>query len=204
MPANETLAQPLSERFERALVYAAQAHREQSRKGTQIPYVSHVMAVAGLVLEHGGTESQAIAALLHDVLEDQGMEQAPRIAAEFGDDVLRLVEACTDATVGRGEKKPAWRPRKEAYVARVRVEPPSTKLVSAADKLHNARAVLADYRQMGEALWARFNGGRDGSLWYYEALVQAYREGEQTPGLRALVDELERVVKELRALASRG
>jgi (p)ppGpp synthase/HD superfamily hydrolase len=182
--------------FEVALGFAARLHSAQRRKGTDIPYVAHLLAVASLVLEHGGTEEEAIAALLHDAIEDQG-GQATRevIARMFGEKVAAIVQGCSDTDV---VPKPPWRARKEAYVAHVRRAPPSVRLVSAADKLHNARSILANYRELGDELWSRFNGGKEGTLWYYRALVGAYRaSGEST-----LVDELERVVVELERLAA--
>jgi hypothetical protein len=197
----EKLDEPLSNRFNQALLYASTLHRKQARKGTQTPYVSHLLAVASLVLESGGTEHEAIAALLHDAIEDQGADKGEEIHQKFGKTVHDIVKGCTDAEVPKGEKKPAWRPRKEAYIAHVREAPPSVRLVSAADKLHNARAILADYREHGEWLWERFNGGKDGTLWYYRELVGAFREGEQTLGLQRIADELGRVVRELETLS---
>jgi (p)ppGpp synthase/HD superfamily hydrolase len=199
MPEDEKLEGPLSFYFNEALNYAATLHRTQARKGTQIPYVSHLLAVAGLVMEHGGDEDQVIAALLHDAVEDQGGDHVGHeIRRRFGDQVFDIVMGCTDARV---TPKPPWDARKKAYIERVTTEPASIKLVSAADKLHNARAILADYRTLGEKLWSRFNGGKDGTLWYYRELMTAFRQGEQTDGLRRLVDEFERVVVELYRLA---
>jgi (p)ppGpp synthase/HD superfamily hydrolase len=198
MGADERLTAPLSDRFDRALAYAAALHREQARKGTNVPYVSHLLAVAGLVLEQGGTEDQAIAALLHDAIEDQGgAATGEAIRTRFGDGVYALVQGCTDTEL---DPKPPWRPRKEAYLARVRGAEASVKLISAADKVHNARTILLDYRDLGDAVWERFHGGKQGTLWYHRELVSALRDGEQTEGLRRLVDELERVVGELERL----
>lgn len=202
MPADEKLTSPFSARFSEALLFAAELHREQARKGTQIPYVSHLLAVAGLVIEHGGSEEQAIAGLLHDTVEDQGIDKAEEILARFGEAVHEIVMGCTDAEVPKGEAKPPWRARKEAYISRVAREPAALKLVSAADKLHNARAILADYRDLGEDLWGRFNGRKDATLWYYRALVVAFRAGDPNGGLGRLVDELDRVVSELEKLAA--
>jgi (p)ppGpp synthase/HD superfamily hydrolase len=199
MPDDEKLERPLSVTFNDALTYAATLHRTQARKGTQIPYVSHLLAVAGLVMEHGGDENHVIAALLHDAVEDQGGDHVgDEIRRRFGDQIFDIVMGCTDARV---TPKPPWEARKRAYIDRVTTEPASIKLVSAADKLHNARAILADYRALGEKLWSRFNGGKDGTLWYYRELVKAFRQGEQTDGLRRLVDELERVVVEVYRLS---
>jgi GTP pyrophosphokinase len=185
----------LSPRFEDALVFAARLHATQARKGTTIPYVAHLLAVAGLVLEQGGDEDTAIAALLHDAVEDQGgAATREAIRAHFGDRVTAIVDGCTDAET---IPKPPWRARKEAYLAHLPAASAEVRLVSAADKLHNARAVLADYRVGGEAVWERFNGGREGTLWYYRALVTAFRATETTP----LVEELDRTVSELERLA---
>ena len=186
----------LSKHFDKALSYASELHREQTRKGTDIPYVSHLLAVAGLVIEAGGTENEAIAALLHDAVEDQGgapiLDEIRRI---FGDEVAEIVDGCSDTDQ---EPKPPWRQRKEDYIAHLETASPSVLLVSCADKLHNARAILADYRSIGDELWGRFNGGRDGTLWYVRALVSAFRERMNG----GLVDELDRVTSELEQLAS--
>jgi GTP pyrophosphokinase len=188
----------LGKRFEEAFAYAVEVHRAQRRKGTEIPYVAHPMAVAAIALEHGASEDQAIAALLHDVVEDGGGEpRRAEIRARFGAAVADIVDGCTDTAE---DPKPPWRPRKERYVAHLASAPPAVRLVSAADKLHNARALLADLRALGDALWSRFTGGKDGTLWYYRALVTAFRA--HGDGGR-LVDELERVVGELEALAGR-
>lgn len=186
----------LSAHFDDALVYASQLHRDQLRKGTDIPYVSHLLAVTAIVLEHGGTEVEAIAALLHDAVEDQGgSETREKIRERFGNNVAAIVDGCSDADT---RPKPPWCERKKRYIAHVVEAPRSVRLVSAADKLHNARAILADYRQLGETLWSRFNGGRDGTLWYYRALADAFRAVEPN----ALSEELDRIVTELELLAA--
>ena len=188
----------LSTKFDDALAFAVDLHREQPRKGTGVPYVSHLLSVAALVLEHGGSEDQAIAALLHDAVEDQGgRPTAERIRERFGDLVAEIVDGCTDTDVS---PKPPWRLRKEAYVARVRNEPAHVRLVSAADKLHNARTMVTDLRIHGPALWERFNAGRDETLWYLESLVAAFREAGSTP----IVEELARTVAELRLVSGNG
>ncbi len=188
----------LSKKFDEALVYAVDLHRQQPRKGTGVPYVSHLLSVAALVLEHGGTEEQAIAALLHDAVEDQGgLPTAKAIRARFGDVVADIVDGCTDTDV---TPKPPWRARKEAYVARVRREPAHVRLVSAADKLHNARTMVTDLRIHGPILWKRFNAGRDETLWYLGALVEAFREAGTAP----IVEELARTVVELEAVSGNG
>jgi GTP pyrophosphokinase len=153
--------------------------------------------VAGLVLEYGGTEDEAIAALLHDAVEDQGGQPTlERIRRRFGSAVAEIVESCSDADV---VPKPEWRRRKEAYVAHVGHASESARLVSAADKLHNATAILRDYRCLRDGLWMRFNGGKDGTLWYYRSLVEAYKAAGPHP----IQDELDRVVSELEAEVSR-
>ena len=163
----------LTKRFDRALAFAADLHRAQQRKGTTIPYVSHLLAVASLVLEHGGSETEAIAALLHDAVEDQGgLPTLSRIADEFGEEVAAIVAGCTDADV---VPKPPWRARKEVYIAHLAHASESICLVSAADKLHNLRSIVSDYQMLGEELWGRFNGKREGTLWYYQQLVDAFR-----------------------------
>jgi len=185
----------LSARFEEALTYAARLHAGQLRKGTKIPYVAHLLSVASIALRHGADEDEAIAALLHDAVEDQGgAATREEIRRRFGENVARIVDGCTDTDV---TPKPPWKPRKEAYIAHVREAPPSVRLVSAADKLDNARAILADYRLVGEALWKRFTGGKAGTLWYYRSLVRTFRETGSSP----LVDELDRVVSEIERLA---
>lgn len=185
----------LTERFERALVFAARLHRDQRRKGSGVPYISHLLAVCELTLEYGGDEDEAIAALLHDAIEDQGGAAArEEILRKFGPRVTEIVEGCTDTDES---PKPAWRPRKEEYIRHVAEASASVRLVSACDKLHNARSLVMDYRIFGEALWERFTGRRDGTLWYYRAMVTALRAAGSSP----VVEELERVVTELESLA---
>ncbi|HUS66283.1 MAG TPA: HD domain-containing protein [Kofleriaceae bacterium] len=184
-----------SDRFAEALGYAALLHAQQKRKGTEVPYVAHLLAVTAIALEHGADENEAIAAALHDAIEDQGgVETGVEIERRFGPAVRAIVEGCTDADV---IPKPPWRARKEAYIAHLADAPPSVLLVSASDKLHNARAILADLRDLGDALWPRFSGGKDGTLWYYRALVDAFRPR----ALPRLVAELDRVVTEIERLA---
>lgn len=181
----------LSTRFDDALVYASELHRKQVRKGTDIPYISHLLAVTAIVLEHGGTEDEAIAALLHDAVEDQGgPETRETIRKSFGNNVVAIVDGCSDADTA---PKPPWCERKKAYIEHLATASKSVRLVSAADKLHNARAILADYRQDREALWGRFNGGREGTLWYYRALADELRSVESNP----LTEELNRTVADL-------
>ncbi|MDX6381108.1 MAG: hypothetical protein QOI57_2132 [Rubrobacteraceae bacterium] len=185
------------EKFEETLLYTARLHRDQTRKGSEVPYVTHLLAVAAIVGENGGTEDEVVAALLHDAPEDRGgKERLKDIRARFGDVVAEIVAGCTDTYE---DPKPAWRPRKEAYVAHVAEAPASVRLVSAADKLHNARTILEDLRSLGDELWDRFTGGKEGTLWYYRALVDAYTGAGTNP----VVEELDRVVLEIEALAGR-
>ncbi len=184
-----------SPRFREALLYAAELHASQTRKGSDTPYIAHLFAVTAIVLEHGGDEDEALAALLHDAIEDQGGDATRQeIRRRFGDKVTTIVEGCTDTDQ---TPKPPWRARKEAYLAHLPAASASVRLVSAADKLHNARTLVSDYRQLGEKLWQRFNGGRDGTLWYYRELIKAYRRAGTSP----LVEELALVVDELHNLA---
>ncbi len=158
----------LSNHFLDAFTYASTLHAEQQRKGKDVPYISHLMGVAAIVLEQGGTEDQAIGALLHDAVEDQDVT-VEEIQKQFGDEVAQIVEGCTDAETN---PKPEWRERKEKYIAHLSGAGPSVWLVAAADKLYNARNVLEDYRIVGESLWDRFKGGKDGTLWYYRTLAK--------------------------------
>ncbi|MCS7220999.1 MAG: HD domain-containing protein [Anaerolineae bacterium] len=186
----------ISERFIEALAFAFQLHAGQLRKGTSIPYIAHLLGVVSLVLEQGADEDTAIAALLHDAIEDAGgAATREEIRRRFGSKVVEIVASCTDAETF---PKPAWRERKEAYIAHIREASPAARLVTAADKLHNARAILADYRAIGEELWSRFNGGKEGTLWYYRALVKALQEAGPNP----LVEELDRVVAEIERLTA--
>ena len=184
----------LTRRFEQALLFATRKHAGQTRKGTPTPYISHLLSVAGLVLEAGGDEDLAIAALLHDVVEDcGGAPMLKEIRRRFGKRVAHVVEGCTDTDL---TPKPPWRQRKEDYLKHLRTANADVRLVSAADKLHNARTILTDYRECGEAVWERFQGKRDGTLWYYRALLGEFRRGKSS----RLLNELERVVTELEAL----
>jgi (p)ppGpp synthase/HD superfamily hydrolase len=187
---------PLSARFTEAFAYAALLHADQVRKGTSVPYVSHLMAVAAIVLENGGDEDTAIAALLHDAVEDQGgYATLDRIRSRFGERAATIVDGCTDAYV---QPKPPWEERKSAYIAHLREAPDAVRLVSAADKLHNARAILADLRDeaCGQAVWERFSAPRERTLWYYRQLTGVFTE----LGPRRLAEELDRVVSEIESL----
>jgi (p)ppGpp synthase/HD superfamily hydrolase len=190
------------ERLANALGFATQLHATQKRKGSGVPYISHLLAVAAIVLEHGGTEDEAIAALLHDAVEDQGGQATLALIRDrYGDTVAAIVAGCTDTDEVH---KPSWRPRKERYLAHFADAPPSVLLVVAADKLHNARSVLADYRELGYALWPRFTGNRDGTLWYYRAVADALRARAQSgsDNLKKLVADLNRTVDELERAAA--
>ena len=187
----------LTTRFEEALIYATRLHARQVRKGNGAPYVSHLLGVCALVLEFGGDEDQAIAGLLHDAIEDQGgKETREEIRRRFGERVTAIVEGCTDADTS---PKPPWKPRKEAFIARLRKAAPDVRLVSAADKLHNVRTITADYRQLGENLWSRFRGKKEGTLWYYRELVRTFWD----LGPQAIADELAQAVEELELLVER-
>jgi (p)ppGpp synthase/HD superfamily hydrolase len=181
--------------LQRAFRYAAEKHYGQTRKQSAVPYLSHLMAVASLVLEAGGDEDMAIAALLHDVVEDcGGMPRLREIRKQFGPKVAKIVEGCTDSF---GEPKPEWVERKKDYLREVKHAGVETRLVSASDKLHNVRTILADYRQHGEAIWTRFTGKREGTLWYYRALSDEYRRRNPnriTGELEIAVRALERAV----------
>jgi (p)ppGpp synthase/HD superfamily hydrolase len=201
----------LGERFRRAMVFAAELHAAQLKKGGHnIPYISHLLGVTSLVIEAGGDEDMAIAALLHDAVEDQGGPPTlERVRAEYGERVAHIVEGCTDSEI---EPKPPWLERKKAYVGHVREHADSeVTLVSAADKLHNVRAILADFREIGDPVFERFKGRKDGTLWYYRAMVDAFRDAMVRNGLtqhargnQRLVDELDREVTKLESLAAAG
>ncbi|MEI6722394.1 MAG: HD domain-containing protein [Betaproteobacteria bacterium] len=196
----------VGKRFRDALVWAAELHEDQKRKGGDVPYVSHLIGVAAIVLEHGGTEDQAIGALLHDALEDQAHKMSPNeIRARFGDRVEAIVEACTDGNPEeQHDRDPArWRVRKQIYIDQVATKPADALLVSMADKLYNARAILEDFREIGDKLWPRFTAGRVGNLWYYRALLTAFKarlEDRPGGGIR-LWHELDRTVAEIERLA---
>ncbi len=181
-----------------AVEYALSAHRGQLRKGTSIPYVSHLLAVCALVLEAGGGEDEAIAALLHDAVEDAGgQERLDDIRERFGERVARIVAECTDSY--ETPKRP-WKERKTEYLAHLEHASPEGLRVSLADKLHNARAILQDHAEVGDELWARFAGQRDGTLWYYRSLADAYVRLQPGPSAR----ELERVVAALEDVTRHG
>jgi (p)ppGpp synthase/HD superfamily hydrolase len=194
--AKRKSAAKLGPRFRRAFLFAADKHSGQTRKASTIPYIAHLMGVASLVLEFGGDEDMAIAALLHDVVEDcGGVPMLKEVRRRFGPRVGKIVDGCTDSYI---EPKPAWRERKETYIRHLKKADAETRLVSAADKLNNVRSILSDYREIGESIWARFNGGREGTLWYYRSLVEEFLKHKPN----RLIKELELAVRELEAMAS--
>lgn len=188
----------LTYRFQEALHFCNDLHGDQLRKGGDVPYVAHLLGTASIVLEAGGSEDEAIAALLHDAIEDCGGEDVrPIIRDKFGLPVLDIVDGCTEE---RRQPELAWRVRKQAHLTKLELAGASVLLVAVADKLYNARAILRDYRIVGEKLWKRFTGNRDGILWYYRGLVTAFRHSGLAP--RDLVDELDRVVTHLETWVS--
>jgi (p)ppGpp synthase/HD superfamily hydrolase len=201
-PLKTTTLKPLSIRFDHALLFAAQVHRNQDRKKSGIPYLSHLMGVAAIVLDYGGDEDMGIAALLHDAAEDHGgRAMLSSIELMFGKRVAKIVDGCTDSYGDEGKSKPKWYPRKMRYIRRVRHEDAETRFVSAADKLYNARAILRDVRQVGDSAFVRFAAPKAKVLWYYRALVAAFRAAGVTHQLKPLLDDLDRVVTELEHLA---
>jgi (p)ppGpp synthase/HD superfamily hydrolase len=186
----------LSRQFEKALVYATRIHGGQLRKKTKIPYVAHILGVSAIAMEYGANETEAIAALLHDAVEDCGGEKRLRdVQREFGKAVAKIVDGCTDTYE---TPKPPWIARKKKYIAHLKDSDSSTRLVSASDKLHNTRAILTELRRHGLEVFERFAGKKDGTLWYYRTLVSAFRaHGDHTD----LIDELDRVVTEIEKLA---
>ena len=184
----------LSERFDQPLAFAVRVHGNQMRKGTEIPYLSHLLMVAAIALDYGATEDEAIAALLHDVIEDGGVEHAGPIRDQFGRAVLDVVQGCSDTDE---IPKPPPAERKARYIEGLRRESNRSVLfVSACDKLANSRSILKDYRLVGDEVWKRFTLGRQGTLNYYTDLVTVYAERGTSP----VVDELARVVGELTML----
>ena len=190
--ASTTTEPRLTEEFAEALRYTAELHRTQTRKGGDIPYLGHLLSVASLVIEAGGSESQAIAALLHDAAEDQGGELTlAEIGRKFGPEVAEIVAQCSDTFE---DPKPPWQERKQRYIDHLGEASEDTILVSLADKLDNARAILRDYREHGDELWQRFSvHDPEKHLWYYSSLLKVYKQRNTT----WLVAELERVLDEL-------
>ena len=182
----------VTEKFEEALIYATRLHGDQTRKKTGIPFVGHILGVTAIALEYGADETEAISALLHDTVEDCGGAQRLRdIREKFGDDVARIVDGCTDTY---DTPKPPWLERKRAYIEHLKHSDSSTRLVSASDKLHNTRAILAELRRHDLEVFERFSGKKDGTVWYYRTLVTAFRQHRDHSDL---IDELNRVVSEI-------
>lgn len=195
----------LTARFTRAVDYARNVHVGR-RKGTQVPYVAHLLGVASLVMGEADyvsfpvTEDIVIGALLHDAVEDAGgMARLHDIEANFGTPVARIVEGCSDSLVADGSKKEPWEGRKWSYIRRLPDESPETLLVSLADKLYNARTILEDYREIGQEVWARFKRGRDQQLWYFNELIKVFEM--KCPGWR-MMKEFKRVVDDLAQISA--
>jgi len=186
----------LSDRFLKAFSIASTLHGNQLRKASQIPYIAHLLAVAALVLENGGTEDQAIAALLHDAVEDQGgLDTLNKIRDEFGDYVADLVDGCTDSYT---QPKEEWKPRKLAYLEKLKNASDDVLLISLADKVHNARSILRDLHITGENTWDKFKGKKSGTLWYYQSLAKTFDDAPYP----ILKNELRNLVDEIQTLAN--
>jgi (p)ppGpp synthase/HD superfamily hydrolase len=193
LPLQPRLTSP---RFAEALWAAAMMFAAKQRKGTHIPYISHLLGTCSIALEHGATEDEAIASLLHDAIEDiTPIEEARAAVGHFGSEVLRIVEACSDSDT---HPKPPWRERKHRYIGHLAGADHAVLLVSASDKLHNARTIIADFRKVGPEVWKRFKPSREESLWYYRALVTSFRENPAHHP--ALIAELDRAVTEMERL----
>lgn len=187
-----------SDKFTQALSFAAILHNGQLRKGTQIPYISHLLSVSVIVMRNGGDEEQAIAALLHDSVEDQGgINLLSEIESKFGARVAKIVKQCSDSFE---KPKPPWDQRKKAYVEAIAHKSDDAILISMADKVDNARSILNNYRKIGEKLWERFRGGREGTLWYYRACVDAFGNRSNSDLYRELAD----LVSQIEDIAAGG
>nr|MDQ2731363.1 HD domain-containing protein [Armatimonadota bacterium] len=178
-----------------AFCFANRLHGGQTRKGTKIPYMTHLIGVMALVIDNGGDEEQAMAALLHDAVEDQGGQRTiDEIKRRFGDRVALIVEGCTDTYT---EPKPEWLPRKKQYLEHLNGAPVEVRLVSLADKVHNTRAIVSDRNQIGDKVWERFTASREQTLWYYGELLRIFTSFGDCPplvdALRSAVEELNRV-----------
>ena len=185
-----TNATEITPRFEEALVYATQLHRHQRRKVGGTPYIAHLLSVAALVLEDGGDEDCAIAALLHDAVEDQGgAETLAEIRLRFGETVAEIVDGCSESDV---QPKPPWKERKEKFIENLRHASPQVYRITMADKLHNARCMLQDYQNLGEQIWDGFRGGKEGTLWFLNAILAI-----SPPVSTRLRGELEQVIHSL-------
>ena len=188
---NQTNKYLFSDRFSQALVYANQLHNNQIRKGSNIPYISHLLSVTALVLEDGGSEEEAIAALLHDAIEDRGGDKTRQeIQAKFGDKIAEIVEGCTESDI---TPKPPWKERKLATIDKLRYASPEVRRVTLADKVHNARSILGDWCRIGDKVWERFKTGKSETLWYFKSIAEVDRQ----LGSSYLGEELVRVVAQL-------
>ena len=188
----------MSHRFIEAVEFANELHGNQVRKGTNAPYISHLLIVAGLVLQHGGDEDEAIAALLHDTVEDCGGKPVmEKIRERFGDKIAGLVDGVTETDV---RPKPPWKERKNYYIAKIKNANPSVRLISCADKIHNLRSILFDYRTVGEKVWDKFKADKSETLWFYRSLVDAFRESGDS---RPVFVEMERILNELETTVSK-
>ncbi len=180
----------LTHQYHAALALAYELHRDQTRKGSEVPYISHLLAVSALVLEHGGDEDQAIAGLLHDALEDQGDKiTADQIEDRFGLRVRRIVEAC-----GEADKALSWKERNQRYIEHLRTAPDDAVLVSLCDKVHNATAMADDHADSGPQFWSRFNAGYEEQSWKYNQLLEAFKARAANPHL---VARLERAMQRM-------
>lgn len=196
----EDAAGGLSSRFADAMAFAFEVHRGQTKKGTSVPYISHLLEVTATVLTYGGNEDEAIAALLHDSVEDHSDAVSfTTLAERFGNRVAAIVESCSDTSVS---PKPPWKPRKERYIEHLRNAEESVLIVSAADKLSNARAVIKDFREHGDKVWERFNAGKQEQLWYYRAVTATLMGRVGATRIRPLIEELERAVRKLERLCA--
>ena len=185
----------LTDKFSKAVSVANYAHYDQTRKGTEIPYIAHPLAVASLAIEFGATEDQAIAALLHDAIEDGGAEYKQVILEAFGESILAMVQGCTDGVPDANGEKADWWDRKTAYLAHLEKASDDVLLVSGADKLHNARSIVIDLQEVGPAVFERFKAGMKGTLWYYRSLADVFtkRNSPMTKQLEAAVSQMEKL-----------
>lgn len=182
----------LTERISQALALAIEAHTGQKRKGTDIPYVAHPMGVASIALDHGADEEQAMAALLHDAIEDGGAQYAKLIREKFGDRVADIVEGCTDGIPDASGKKAPWKIRKEQYLEHLKDATDDVLLVSGSDKLHNARAIVEDLLKIGPAVFNRFTATQEQTIWYYETLAEVFSQ-RGAPMAKVLSNEVARM-----------
>lgn len=188
----------LSSRFADALAFAFEVHREQTKKGSSVSYISHLLEVTGTVLTYGGDEDEAIAALLHDSVEDHSdIVSFASLSKRFGARVAAIVESCSDTSVS---PKPPWKSRKQHYIEHLHSADESVMIVSAADKLSNARAVIKDFRELGDRVWTRFNAGKDDQLWYYRSVTVVLMQRGQGTRVQPLIEELSRAVRKLESL----